>query len=749
MEYNRNEIRKQYKDLFEYSLDLIYAIDFDGNFLDANDLTLIALGYEYDAFLNCSLSDLLDEIDLSRAYQVSKEIMMTGKQSKVSEYKIRTKSGDFIYVEFYGIPLKLQGEQIGILGIGKNITERKKVEKDLMESKEKFKAIYKEGPIPVYILRYINGDFILIDYNNAAIKFTNNSIHNFLGYSAFEISEEREDVLDDLKQCYSQKIQINRQIKYNSNGSSQEKHLSINYSFVPPDLILVHTEDITERIQAIEKLKESEIKYRKMINNLDVGFYQVTLDGVMLNHNPAHNKILEYDIDESLVGKKVTDFWQYPELRDAYVKNILSKGYAKNYICHSLTKDGKKVVVQLNSHLLRDKKGKSIGIEGTFIDITEKFELEKRLKESERKYRILYESTPFSIALINSNGNIVDCNPTIEKLIGYEKVELIGKKFSELPIIPAESMQSIVDAFHKFIKGAEIHRIDLQIQHKNGTLIWVNLQASILKIKQKIFVQAIFTDIRSRKEAEFLIEKELEKLKELDNLRKNLISRVSHELKTPLVSICGGSELLLDVYKEQFNNETLEILELIEKGGKRLRFLVDNLIDTSRVEYGKLKLKKENSDLSLVIRDVINELMYLIKERKLNIHVSLPDNLIFRFDKIRIEQVIMNLLSNAIKNTPPNGDISIDLRKNNNSAEFSIEDTGIGLTQKEMDLLFTRFGKLERSGEGFEYIDIQGTGLGLYITKEIIDLHHGEIRAESSGRQKGSNFIVKLPLRHP
>lgn len=747
MEYNRDEIRKQYKDLFEYSLDLIYAIDFDGNFLDANDLTLIALGYEYDAFLNCSLADLLDEIDLSRAYQVSKEIMKTGKQSKVSEYKIHTTSGDFIYVEFYGIPLKIKGKQIGILGIGKNITERKKVEKDLMESKEKFKAIYKEGPIPVYILRYINGDFILLDYNNAAIKFTNNRIKNFLGYNAFEISKEREDVLDDLKQCYSQKIQINRQIKYNSNGSSQEKHLSINYSFVPPDLILVHTEDSTERIQAIEKLKESEIKYRKMINNLDVGFYQVTLDGVMLNHNPAHNKILEYDINESLVGKKVTDFWRYPELRDAYVKNILSKGYAKNYICHSLTKDGKKVVVQLNSHLMRDKEGKPIGIEGTFIDITEKFELEKRLKESERKYRILYESTPYSIALINSNGVIVDCNPTVENLFGYNKVDLIGKNFTKLPIIPSESMQSIVDVFHKFIKGVKIHRIDLQIQHKNGTLIWVNLQASILKIKKKIFVQAIFTDIRSRKEAEFLVEKELEKLKELDNLRKNLISRVSHELKTPLVSICGGSELLFDVYKEQFNNETLEILELIEKGGKRLRFLVDNLIDTSRVEYGKLKLKKENSDLSLVIRDVINELMYLIKDRKLNIHVSLPDNLIFSFDKIRIEQVIMNILSNAIKNTPPNGDISIDLRKNNTFAEFSIKDTGIGLTQKEMDLLFTRFGKLERSGEVFEYIDIQGTGLGLHITKEIIDLHNGEIRAESSGRQKGSNFIVKLPLK--
>ena len=225
-----------------------------------------------------------------------------------------------------------------------------------------------------------------------------------------------------------------------------------------------------------------------------------------------------------------------------------------------------------------------------------------------------------------------------------------------------------------------------------------------------------------------------------------MISRVSHELKTPLVSICGGSELLLEVYNEDFRDETLEILGLIEKGGKRLRFLVDNLIDISRIEYGKLKLNKENMNLGNVIKDVISELMYLVKARKLNIQTSLPKDLSLKLDKIRIEQVIMNLFSNAIKNTPPGGKITIDLEKVNNSVVFSIKDTGIGLTRKEMDLLFTRFGKLERSGEGFEYIDIQGTGLGLYITKEIIDLHKGEIRAESSGRNKGSNFVVKLPL---
>jgi signal transduction histidine kinase len=106
----------------------------------------------------------------------------------------------------------------------------------------------------------------------------------------------------------------------------------------------------------------------------------------------------------------------------------------------------------------------------------------------------------------------------------------------------------------------------------------------------------------------------------------------------------------------------------------------------------------------------------------------------------------MNLLTNAIKNTPPNGEISVNLTKNEDYAIIEVIDTGIGLTENEMEILFTRFGKIERYGEGLEYINIQGSGLGLYISKEIVDLHEGVIQAESEGRDKGSKFIVKLPL---
>jgi len=744
--YNKDEIREKFKALFEHSLDLIYVNDLNGNFLDASDLTLIALGINKEDIPNISFIDLLDRDNLIKAYKVTKEIRKTGKQSAQSEYKLKTKMGNSIYIETYGIPLKKDGEIYAILGVAKNITERKKAEKKIKESADMFKALFKEGPIPAYTWKNVEGDFVLINYNSAAARLTNGSVENFLGNKASKMYKDRLDILKDLHQCLNDKTNIEREMDYRFHSSNEEKFLLVNYSFVDPDLIVVRTEDITERKKSEERLKESEIKYRNMINNLDVGFYQVSLDGIMLNHNPAHNKILEYDLSESLIGKKVKDFWQFPEDRDQYIQQILRDNYAKNYICPSLTKNGNKVVVQLNSHLMLDKNRKPYGIEGTFIDITEKYSLEEKLRESEKKHRNLYDNTPFSVVLINSQGVVIDVNPKTTEMFGYERHEVIGKKFMTLSIIHQDHLPNLLEVFKKFVKGEKAHRMDLKIKNKDGVVFWANLQAALTTINEETYVQALFTDITAKKGIEILIEAEMKKLKELDQIRKNLISRVSHELKTPLVSVSGGCELLLTIYGDKFSKEELEIIKLIEKGGKRLKYLVDNLIDISRIDFGKFKIIKKRNDLCVIIREIAKELHYSIKDRQINLMLLIPETFEINLDRIRIEQVFMNLLSNAIKNTPPNGEIVIKLIKSDNIAEVSIRDTGIGISPEEMNMLFTKFGKLERYGEGYEYIDIQGTGLGLFISKEIVDSHEGEIRAESEGRNKGSTFIVKLPI---
>ncbi|UCC20794.1 MAG: PAS domain S-box protein [Promethearchaeota archaeon] len=746
MTYNREEIRENYKDLFENSLDLIYVSDLNGNFLDVNDLTLLALGYEREEIKHIKFLDLLEKDEIKIAYDALKEIIKTGKQSKRKEYKLRVKNGNFIFVETYAMALKRNGKIYAILGIGRNITDRKKAENRLIDSKEMFSTLYKEGPIATYTWKKFNDDFVLIEFNNAAEKITHGNVVGVLGHKALEMYKDRPDILDDLNKCFDEKTNITREMKYKFYFTEEEKYLLVNYGYVKPELVIVQTVDITEKVIAEEKLRQSEIKYRNMINNLDVGFYQVCLDGTLLTHNPAYNKILGFEPSESLVNSNVTNLWQYPELRNEYLQQILRDGYVRGYLCHALKKSGDKIVLELNSHLTRDMKGTPIRIDGTFIDITEKFTLERELKESEEKYRFFYENTPSSIVILNSRGKIIECNPATEMMFGYSRDYLIGKYFQKISVIHPNYLTNIIDLFQRFIKGEKIHRIDLQMYKKDRSLIWVSLQASLIQMQNEYYVQALFNEITKRKQAELLINEEVKKLKDLDQIRKNLISRVSHELKTPLATVCGGAELFSHLYNAELNDEQIELINLIEKGGKRLKFLVDNLIDISRIEYNKFKLSKKQNDLSELIRESTSEMLHFAKERNLSLNIELVDEISLYIDRIRIEQVIMNLLSNAIKNTPPLGKIKIKVEETGNWAQITISDTGVGLTRDEMDILFTRFGKIERYGDGLEYINIQGSGLGLFISKEIIDLHNGNIRVESEGRGKGSSFIVKLPM---
>ncbi|MFX1379486.1 MAG: ATP-binding protein [Promethearchaeota archaeon] len=183
---------------------------------------------------------------------------------------------------------------------------------------------------------------------------------------------------------------------------------------------------------SIEKSKESELIYSNLLETIDVGFYQVTLDGQMLNHNRAHNTILGYDPLRSLKSFDVRRFWQNPEDRDKYIEYLLNFGFTKNYICHALKKDGTKIVVELNSYLIRDEEGNPIRIDGTFIDITEKYNLQRKLEESEKKYREAYNRAHFYRDLFAHDiNNILHIIGSSIELIAYHQDDSKNSKILE------------------------------------------------------------------------------------------------------------------------------------------------------------------------------------------------------------------------------------------------------------------------------------------------------------------------------
>ena len=269
----------------------------------------------------------------------------------------------------------------------------------------------------------------------------------------------------------------------------------------------------------------------------------------------------------------------------------------------------------------------------------------------------------------------------------------------------------------------------------------------ISPIKEADYANVYGMDITERKKAENLILEEYQKLSELNKMRKDLIIRVSHELKTPLNAIYGASQRLFEYLEKDYNSNIYKYVEIINRGGKRLKKLISDIIDASKIDYNKLELKKRKENLIDIIKESIEDLIYFANERKVFLNINLPQEIFIRLDKIRIEQVFTNILSNAIKNTPSEGSIYIELLSNKDYIDVSIKDTGIGLTVEEKGQLFKRFGKIERYGRSMG-VDIEGSGLGLYISKEIVKLHNGEILVESEGRNRGAIFTIRLFKNH-
>ncbi|MFX1344332.1 MAG: ATP-binding protein [Promethearchaeota archaeon] len=374
---------------------------------------------------------------------------------------------------------------------------------------------------------------------------------------------------------------------------------------------------------------------------------------------------------------------------------------------------------------------------------------ETSIKDSEERYlrlikgaKDLFSSIQDGIAVLDKELNIFHINPSLRRLY-YYKEPIIGKKCYEVyenRTKPCETCPNLSLIENKLIKS----KIHSKLDEKGniiGSLEIFSFPLLDQSASKMIGIINYCKDITEKIKAEQLIIQENKKLLEIDQFRKNLIIRVSHEFKTPLNSIQSATQLLLQNYI--IDNHMKEFLEIIYKGGTRLTELVERILKASEIESGKLVLMKEKTDISELFQNCIDEVSLLVLKRSLYLKSNLPKSIFLNIDPSRIEQVIMNLLSNAIKNTPPHGEIYIDINNNTSHIDFRIKDSGIGLTKEEQERLFIPFSKIERYGQNMN-VDIEGSGLGLYLSNEIVKLHGGKILIESSGRNKGCTFILRL-----
>lgn len=383
-------------------------------------------------------------------------------------------------------------------------------------------------------------------------------------------------------------------------------------------------------------------------------------------------------------------------------------------------------------------------------EINERKQAEELLRQNEEKYRILFELSPIGITTLDMRGMVTSCNPVAYKRGGYTEGEPVGKHFSKIASLRPRDVPKFLRVFNSILRGRAPRPFEIAYNQKDGTLGWSELHVALLEAGgEKLGVQVLQRDITEHKQLEQEIQSKSEQLeaqnKELEKAsraKSDFLARMSHELRTPLNVVMGFTELMLDQVPGEINEEQRQCLDDVLTSSRDLLGLINEVLDLSKVEAGKVELRRESIALPAVVESVTSAMMAVLSQRKQSLDVDLDDGLpLLQADEARLRQVFFNLLSNASKFTPDGGKLRIEASRKDGWCQVSVSDNGIGVKEEDLKQIFEPFYQADTSMTR----ERRGTGLGLTVVKEIVEMHGGQVWVESK-YGKGSRFIFTLPL---
>lgn len=372
----------------------------------------------------------------------------------------------------------------------------------------------------------------------------------------------------------------------------------------------------------------------------------------------------------------------------------------------------------------------------------------------EQRLRDLLDAAPDAILEVDQQGRILLLNGMTEKLFGYSREELVGQPVELL--IPENLRARHAHHRHDYYASPATRPmgsgLSLEGKRKDGSCFPVEISLSPVKSGEGLGVTAIIRDITERRKAEeryrSIQEKYTQELQfrnreveRADRLKTEFLSSVSHELRTPLHTIIGFSELLAEQLKGPLNEDQQRFVGHIHRDSMHLLELINQILDLSKIEAGRLELESENFALPGVIDEVMSSIRPLGEAKSIQIVTELDSTITIAADRLRFKQILLNLLGNAVKFTPEEGRICVDAKPTGGFVEISVRDNGIGIPEEERETVFEKFHQVRKTTAMARH---DGTGLGLAISKALVELHGGRIWVESQP-SNGSRFVFTIP----
>jgi len=634
------------------------------------------------------------------------------------------------------------------------------------DSEAKFKALFENAPLNSVIYRFIRNDQgVIVD-----LEFTN---INSLGIASIGLQPEeivgKTAVTMFGAEIMAPYIEIARQIAESGKPQRFETHFESNghdylssnfllgselYANVSLDITDLKTtqHELSELNRTLEKrIEERTAQVLDLYNNAPVGYHSLDVEGRFLAVNQTELNWLGYSREE-LIGQPVTKVLSPESIQTFHetFPQFKSSGVLNDTEFEFIRRDGTTFYAVAMATAVYDAEGRYLSSRSTLIDITARKLAEKAQRESEERLELAFRAAQDGIWDWNIETGEVYYSSRYKSMLGYRDEEIEHHVSAWTRLMHPEDMPGALKVVEEVLGGKRDYVIEFRMLHKDGH--YVDILSRGFPIRRKpdgriARIVGTHVDLSDHKKIEETLKLANLELERAMHMKDEFLANMSHELRTPMNAILGLSEILLELGAGPLNDRQIRAMNTINKSGKHLLELINDILDLSKIEAEQMTLEIK----PVLIADVCDSGLLFIREaaqkKKIRLLTEVdPEVIRIMADVRRIRQMIINLLSNAVKFTPDGGLVTLEVtgNKKEQTVSFSVTDTGIGIAPENIRRLFQPFVQLE-SGLTRPY---EGTGLGLTLVDRMAKLHGGRVTVESE-LGKGSRFTIILPWNIP
>jgi two-component system NtrC family sensor kinase len=722
---------ENYRELANSITDVFFAMDEHLRYTYWNKASEVLTGIRAEDAIGKSLLEIFpDSPGLRKAEKAYRAVLKTQKsRTFINDYDLGSRH--------YIFEINAYPSRGGISVFARDITERKQAEEALKEAEQEKSAFLEEAPVGI-IHTDIKGNITYV--NKRFESETGYSQKEIVGKSCFEIDWLPATTMRYLTQRMAARLKGSPAKHWETQFKCKNgqwiwitlEGKILRKSEVPVGFQIIAT-NVTEGKEAEGALRQSEERYRTILEEMEDAYFEVDLGGHFTFINNSVCRDLGYSREE-LMGmsyKKITieeDIESLFEVfNEVYQTGVPNKGFP----WRTIRKDGSRGFAETSVSLILGDEGKIMGFRGVGRDISERRKVEEALRQSEENYRVLFDSSVIGTIVLEADTlEIAMANQAATEIFGFSSVEE-AQGIDLFDYIRPEDKDKIVEIALDNLHGQDGRQAyELGAFTKDGREIWINATGAAIKHEGKLAGLIAFTETTEQK-------KHRENIMMTDRLASlgELASGAAHELNNPLTSIIGFSQLLTE---KEVPDDIREDLKLINNEARRAVIVTNNLLSFARKHSPTKQLNQVNN----IIEDVLDLRAHEHKVNHINVERHLDPNLPeIMVDYFQMQQVFMNIIINAeyfMIKTHNGGTLTITTGKENSTVRISFADDGPGITEENLGRIFDPFFTTKEAGSG--------TGLGLSICHGIVNEHNGQIYAKSQ-LGKGTTIFMELPIK--